>query len=143
MLSLIALGSPVAFNHVVSLSINGLYTSYLIGNSLLLYRRLTGAIKPYVSEAQILRNTTGVDSLTWDPWRIPELFGTLVNLWGCVYMTVILFFSYWPTAIDPSVSTMNYSSLMVGATMLFSTLYYLVFARKRYTGPIVEVGLRK
>lgn len=43
---LVGLGSTVAFN-VVSLSINGLFTSYLLGNGVLLYRRLKGSIKPY------------------------------------------------------------------------------------------------
>ncbi|TGO85938.1 hypothetical protein BPOR_0350g00060 [Botrytis porri] len=47
LLSLIGLGSLVAFNDVVSLSINRLYTSYLIGNGFLLYRRIKGQIQPY------------------------------------------------------------------------------------------------
>lgn len=122
---------------------NGLYTSYLIGNSLLLWRRLSGDIQQYSFAEDTLTNTTGAGQLTWGPWKIPEPFGVVNNLFGCVYLTAVLIFSYWPTAINPTPESMNYSSLMVGATILFSVMYYLVSARKVYKGPVVEVDLRK
>jgi choline transport protein len=137
---LIILGSSVAFNDVVSLTINGLYTSYLIGNSLLLYRRLTGGIKPYNANAEGLVNVANAGELTWGPWRISEPFGTIINAFGCIFMVVILFFSFWPTAMNPSASGMNFSSLMMGATVIFSCIYYLVWARKTYTGPVIEIN---
>ena len=122
---------------------NGLYTSYLIGNSLLLWRRFSGDIKQYSFAEDTLKNTIGAGQLTWGPWKIPEPFGTVNNLFGCVYLIAVLIFSYWPTAINPTPESMNYSSLMVGATILFSVIYYLVSARKEYKGPVVEVDLRK
>jgi choline transport protein len=139
LLSLINLGSAVAFNDVVSLTIDGLYTSYFIGNSLLLWRRVTGGIRPYNSAGNELTNVPNAEFLTWGPWRVPEPFGTIINAVGCLYMIVILFFSYWPTAIDPTASTMNFSSLMVGATGIFSVLYYIFWARRTYTGPVIEI----
>lgn len=125
---------------MVSLTINGLYTSYLIGNSLLLYRRLTGKIKAYDPDSEGLVNVANAERLTWGPWSIPEPFGTIINAIGCIFMVVILFFSFWPTAMSPTASTMNFSSLMMGATVLFACIYYFIWARKTYTGPVIEIS---
>lgn len=46
LLSLIILGSSTTFNDLVSLSVSGLQSSYLVAISLLLHRRCTGAILP-------------------------------------------------------------------------------------------------
>lgn len=141
LLSLINLGSAVAFNDVVSLTIDGLYTSYFIGNSLLLWHRLAGNIKPYNPNSSTTRliNVANAEFLSWGPWKIREPFGTIVNTIGCLWMAILLFFSYWPTAENPTPSTMNFSSLMVGATGIFSILYYIFWARRVYTGPIIEI----
>jgi choline transport protein len=138
LLSFIGLGSAVAFNNVVSLSINGLYTSYLIGNTLLLWRRLTGAIGPYSPHDRSLTNTPDAESLTWGPWMIREPFGTIVNAFGCAYLFIMLIFSFWPITNHPLPATMNYSSLMCGAVAIFSLVYYLYWGKRTYTGPVVE-----
>lgn len=143
LLSFIGLGSSVAFNDVVSLSINGLYTSYLIGNSLLLYRRVTGGIKAYSPSDTTLTNTPDAEHLTWGPWRIPEPFGTIINVFGCAYMFTILLFSFWPIGVNPDAASMNYSSLMCGAVVIFSVVYYAIWGRKSYTGPVVEIDTSK
>lgn len=138
---MINLGSSVAFNDVVSLTIDGLYTSYFIGNSLLLWRRLAGNIKPYSQTSSTTGpiNVANAEFLTWGPWKIPEPFGTIVNAIGCLWMIILLFFSYWPAVVNPTPSTMNFSSLMVGATGIFSILYYIFWARRVYSGPIIEI----
>ena len=41
-IGLINIGSSAAFNDVISLSVTSLYTSYIITESFLLYRRCTG-----------------------------------------------------------------------------------------------------
>lgn len=35
---------------------------------------------------------------------------------------------------------MNYSVLMTGSVVIFAIVYYVVWARKEYKGPIMEVG---
>lgn len=47
LLTLIYIGSSVAFNDVISLTITGFYGSYLLPASLLLYHRAKGNILPY------------------------------------------------------------------------------------------------
>lgn len=129
----------MAFNDIVSLTINGLYGAYLIGNSLLLWRRVTGHIRPHDRHNAELVNLSH-ENLSWGPTRIPEPFGTIVNAFGCAYLLVMLFFSFWPTAINPTAQTMNMTSVMVGATLILSIIYYAVWARKVYSGPVIETS---
>ncbi|KAI1084204.1 amino acid transporter [Whalleya microplaca] len=138
LLALVNIGSSVAFNDIVSLTINGLYGAYLIGNSLLLWRRVTGHIRPYNRDNTELINVSH-ETLSWGPTRIPEPLGTIINAFGCAYLLVMLFFSFWPTSINPTAKTMNMSSLMVGATIIWSIIYYALWARKVYSGPVIEI----
>jgi choline transport protein len=48
LLHLIYIGSSVAFNDVVSLTITGFYSSYFLPAAMLLYRRIKGQVHPYV-----------------------------------------------------------------------------------------------
>ena len=137
-LALIVLGSSTAFNDIVSLSVVGLFGSYFLVASLLFWRRLRGDIKLYPSSADALTNLPGKE-LTWGPWRIPGVFGLMTNSFAIIYLIIIFFFSLWPPTNHPTASTMNYSSLMFGGTMIFSVLYYFFRARKVYKGPVIQV----
>ena len=141
LLGLISIGSSTALNDVLSLTINGLYSSYLICCSLLLWRRCTGAIKPPLpSSDTVLEINTRATNLTWGPFRLPGALGIVTNAWACIYMVVVLFFSFWPPATPTTAATMNFSSLVTGSVVLFSVIYYWVWARRVYRGPVVEVG---
>ncbi|KAI4169553.1 MAG: hypothetical protein LQ343_005633 [Gyalolechia ehrenbergii] len=89
LLALINIGSSTAFNQVISLTINGLYASYLIVCGLLLYRRLTGAIATrtvYETNAKIVTEPasgeTDVINLTWGPFHVPGALGVGINVVG-------------------------------------------------------------
>lgn len=146
LIGLISIGSPTAFNDLVSLSVNSLYTSYFIVCALLLWRRVTGAIKV---EADITADgpryigsgSADIGQLAWGPWRIPGLFGLCVNTFACIYMVIIIFFSFWPQGKAPTPATMNFSCLVTGSVALLSCLYYLVWAHRTYSGPVVEIEL--
>ncbi len=56
-----------------------------------------------------------------------------------MYLTVVVFFSFWPTERVVTAENMNYAVLVTGAIVIFSLVYYLVWARRVYTGPVVEV----
>ena len=60
LLHLIYIGSEVAFNDVVSLTITGFYSSYFLPAAMLLYRRVKGQIAPYVSHKNA-EHTPGYD----------------------------------------------------------------------------------
>ena len=61
------------------------------------------------------------------------------NIFASVYLLVLFFFSLWRRAVPVMGSTMNYSSLVMGAVVLFGTTYHLVRARKTYRAPVVEM----
>ena len=134
LISLINIGSSTAFNAIISLTIAGLYGSYLVCCFLLLWRRCTGAISLPGEGSSIHHGT-----LTWGPWRLRGWVGIAVNAFACVYMVIVIFFSFWPPFIRPDKETMNYSVVVTGAVLIFSVIYYLIRARKVYTGPVVEV----
>ena len=136
-LSLIVLGSSVDFNNIVSLSVIGLYSSYLLSCSLLLWRRAIGSIKPADSTAF----RVGPGEIHWGPWHIPEPLGTINNAFACIYLIVLLFWSFWPPQTPVSPSTMNFSVLVFGATVLFSTVWYLVKGKSGFLGPVEEFEL--
>ena len=58
LLHLINIGSYVAFNDVVSLTITGFYASYFMPASMLLYRRIKGQVAPHIKNPQ---HTPGYD----------------------------------------------------------------------------------
>ena len=136
LLALINIGSSVAFNDVISLTVCGLYSSYLICCSLLLWRRCTGGI------GKSARDAVGKTDLHWGPFSVPGLWGIAINLVACVYMAIIIFFSFWPPATPTTAMSMNYSVLVFGAAILFSIIYYVTVAHRTYVGPLVEVEVR-
>ncbi|KAL9051905.1 MAG: hypothetical protein Q9206_004520 [Seirophora lacunosa] len=156
LLSLINIGSSTAFNQVISLTINSLYASYFLACALLLQRRLDGSISSAPSAYDDPRGggskqkiiTIGSDNsdgepdivnLTWGPFRVPGALGVAVNVAALVYMAVIIFFSFWPPLRPTTAENMNYSVLVTGFVICFSIVYYLVYAKKTYKGPLVEV----
>ncbi|KAL2057521.1 hypothetical protein ABVK25_001905 [Lepraria finkii] len=158
LLALIYIGSSTVFEDVVSLSTSGLYASYFIPSSLLLWRRITGQIKTHSSgdddttspahlPTGLTVETTGDDEvvqpvLAWGPWRIPGILGIANNAYACVYILFVLFWSFWPPSTPPTPSTMNYSVLMTGAVILFSIVYYHVWGKHQYMGPLIEREVR-
>ena len=112
------LGLDVAFQDIVSLVIAGLYTSYLIGNVLVLWHDIRGTISLHDDKITGPTNTAQAGNLTWGPWKVPEPFGTIVSAIGILSQIVVLFFSYWPTTTNPGAAGMNCSVLVVGAATI-------------------------
>lgn len=137
-LSLVNIGHAAAFNGVISISIAGLFGSYLIASALLLYRRVTGAIHTHDNDDDILTNTIG-GKLTWGPWRLRGAFGTANNAFSCAYLTYIFFFSFWPPSRDVTPENFNWAILVFTVVVVFSVVYYMAWARKTYTGPVIEL----
>lgn len=165
LLALIYIGSPTVFNDVVSLSVSGLYGSYLIPCSLLLWRRVSGIIKPYDKEEHTSTSvhTFGADAgaidlgstpdasdddvvrlrLMWGPWKLPGILGTINNAFACVYCVFVLFWDFWPSIYPATAKTMNYSVLVTGFTLIVSVVYYYAYGRYEYKGPLVDRGIQQ
>ncbi len=56
-----------------------------------------------------------------------------------MYLIMAWFFTFWPTALPVTAKNMNYSSLILGAVIIFSIGYYYARGRREYKGPVVEV----
>ncbi|EAW15044.1 putative GABA permease [Aspergillus clavatus NRRL 1] len=136
LLALIPIGSTVAFNDLVAMSISGLYLSYIMVACLLLWRRLTGSIALTASAGETV-NTIAA-KLVWGPFRVPGIWGVLINIFAILYAMIAIFFSLWPTYSELTVEMMNFSVVGTVAVILISVVYYLLRARRVYQGPIVE-----
>lgn len=145
LLALVNIGSIAAFNGVISVAIAGLFSSYLLTSSLLLYRRCTGAILPpsetFDTDSQSI-TSDGMVRAVWGPWRLPGAIGIANNVFACAYLSFVFFFSFWPTFAEVTPANMNWAVLVTGAIAIISAVYYAVWARKTYHGPVVEIDER-
>ena len=66
--------------------------------------------------------------------------GIAVNTFACAYLVTMVFFSFWPTTRLVTAKDMNYAVLVTGAIVILSLTYYVVWARKVYKGPVIEVS---
>lgn len=82
------------------MAVSGLYLSYLMISVLLLFRRVRGDISLYNDNEDDIINVPG-SKLVWGTFRCPGVFGTLVNLFAVIYITIIIFFSFWPSKMNP------------------------------------------
>lgn len=137
-LSLVNIGNATAFNGVISISVAGLFGSYLVAASLLLYRRLAGDIHQAGPEGTEMLTNTVDSSLTWGPWRLPGLLGVANNIFSCVYLVFIFFFCFWPSMQEVTPQNMNYAVLVFSVVIVFSMVYYAAWGRKVYAGPLIE-----
>ncbi|RSL84008.1 hypothetical protein CEP52_016560 [Fusarium oligoseptatum] len=142
LIGLINVGSAIVYNAIISVAISGLYSSYLVTASLLLYRRCGKGYKmpdPSAFPALADSATGQGQTLAWGPWHIPGVFGIVNNTFACLFMATVWFFSFWPPQASVDAASMNYSSLMTGGVALLGTVYYLVWAKNEYKGPRMEV----
>ena len=88
------------------------------------------------------RLRTPSSEIPWGPFRLGR-FGVPITIIAILYSLLGAFFSMWPTVKNPSIQEMNYCVLVYGGVMLFSMLFWLVYGRHHYTGPVVETTFRE
>ncbi|KAI4150563.1 MAG: hypothetical protein L6R39_002246 [Caloplaca ligustica] len=135
-IGLINIGSAAAFNDVISLGVSSLYASYTLTESLLLWHRMRGTIR---HPNQMAGSTWHANELVWGPFHVPGIWGILLNAFAVGYGVIVFIFSFFPQTVNPDAAHMNFSCLMTGAIMLGAVIYYYMYARKVYTGPVVEI----
>ncbi|CAJ2509237.1 Uu.00g142630.m01.CDS01 [Anthostomella pinea] len=137
LLGLINIGSETALQSILSFTVSSWEAAAAIPLSLLLWNRLTGRIRTRSRNSYM--STADTDfPLTWGPWRVPEPFGSIVNVIGLCWIAIAFFFSFWPSSAEVTPATMNFSVLMTGFWFLFGIAYYFAYGRKYYNGPIIE-----
>lgn len=159
LLTLIYVGSATAFNDVISLTITGFYGSYFVPAAFLLYHRIKGNIAPHGTPPEqhtspFKTDKEGVEGRTeeleaaqarliWGPWHLPGWLGTLNNIYACMYMIFVIFWSVWPPATPVTASTMNYSVVVTGGVIILSLVWYFIRGRKEYHGPLIDDEVKR
>ncbi|KAJ5137874.1 amino acid transporter [Penicillium atrosanguineum] len=139
LLGLINIGSDVALNDILSMAVSGIYSSYLIAGGLLLYRRCKGDISQDNGSDETTVNVPGA-KLVWGPFHVRGIWGILLNGYAVIYMIIVIFFSYWPSDMNPSVQDMNYSVVGTVGVVFLAIVYYFARARHIYQGPVLETS---
>lgn len=123
LLSLIIIGSTIAFNVITSLGQLGLVSSYIIVIACIFAKRIKGeALLP--SRFSLGR------------------FGLLVNGIALCFLALAFIFLFFPAAPNPTPESMNWSCLLFGFILGFSLVYYYVWGRHNYVGPVEYVKNR-
>ncbi|KAM0799120.1 amino acid/polyamine transporter I [Usnea florida] len=123
LLALINIGSNVVFNALTGLTVAGIYSSFMVAASVMLWKRLT----------------TPASEIRWGPFKLGRL-GVPITLISIAYSIVGWFFSFWPPTATVTVKTMNWSVTVYVGVLAASMIYWLIHARHVYTGPIIEVN---
>lgn len=121
LLSLINLGSEVAFDAIISLNIVTLMLSYAVSIGCVLYRR--------VAHPQLLPHAR------WSlgAWGVP------VNVGALAYSLFAFFWCFWPEYTPVALGSFNWSVVMFVAVLVFSLVYYGFRGRNEFTGPVVLI----
>jgi choline transport protein len=120
LLSLINLGSSVAYMQVISLGVASMLTSYLISIGCVTLKRLRG--EPLLPSK--------FDLGKW---------GLLINLIAVVFLVFCWVFTFFPVGPHPTVVDMNWASLGYGCVLIFAVVYYIFRGRHVYVGPVEYV----
>jgi choline transport protein len=90
------------------------------------------------ADSETRRVAFAPSQLVWGPWHIRGLLGIINNIYACVYMVFVIFWSVWPPKTPVAPDTMNYSIVVTGGVIIFSVVWYFIRGRKEYQGPLVD-----
>jgi amino acid transporter len=120
LLSLINIGSTVALNAIVSLTITSLMSSYMISIGCVLLKRLRGQCLP---------------PRHWSLGR----FGMAINIGALTFLMPVFVFGFFPLATPVDRATMNWGIVMYGGVIIVATVYYWAGGRHSFTPPVALV----
>ncbi|EJP66294.1 GABA permease [Beauveria bassiana ARSEF 2860] len=124
-LSLIYIGSPLAFYAITSLGAVAMLQCYFTSIGCLLWRRI---FRP---------DTIPAASFSLGRWGVPvNCAAVLFSLWS-------FFWSFWPQTNHPNASDFNWASPIFSLIIIGALIYYFIIGRKRYLGPVALVEGRK
>ena len=121
LLSLINIGSDVAFNAIISLNLVSLMLTYMVSIGCVLYRR--------VYQPELLPHAR---------WSLGKM-GVPINAAGFLYSSFAFFWCFWPNAIPVDKENFNWSVVMFFAILVGCGADWVVRGRKKFRGPVVLV----
>ncbi|KAJ3496157.1 hypothetical protein NLG97_g2863 [Lecanicillium saksenae] len=125
LLSLIYIGSPVAFYAVISLSTVAILQCYCFSIGCLLWRRIA-----HPETLPPAKFSLGV-------WGIPT------NILAVLFSFYSFFWCFWPQENHVNAGGFNWASPLFVSTGIVAFAYYFLGGRKNYNGPVIHVEGRK
>ncbi|KAK7045415.1 polyamine transporter tpo5 [Paramarasmius palmivorus] len=119
-LCLINLGSTLAFNIIVSLSLLALLSTYMISIGCVLLLRIKGEPLP---------------PARWSLGR----FGLPINAFAFLYSAFVIVFSCFPTSLPVGLGDANWAPAIWVAVMVLSVVTYELHGKKHFTPPVMFV----
>lgn len=120
LLSLINIGSTVAFNAICSMATNALLSTYIISITCLIIRRIKG---PTLPERR---------------WSLGAM-GLPINVAALMFLTWIWVFCFFPQTTPVTAATMNWNIVINAGIMLLAVGYYFVRGKHHYVAPVALV----
>lgn len=119
LLGLLYLGSTTAFNAVLSMSILGMYASYLLPIVFMLAQRCRR------DPASVPRGV----------FRLGHVGGFITNVASVLWLVFAMIFSTFPSYEPVDKRNMNYSVVVMSGWLLFGVVYYYAGGKGRYVEP--------
>ncbi|KAF2790260.1 amino acid transporter-like protein [Melanomma pulvis-pyrius CBS 109.77] len=116
-LCLINLGSTLAFNIIVSLTLLAILSTYMLSIGCLIHKRLLNERLP---------------TARWSLGR----FGLPINIFAFFYSGFVIIFSCFPVAVPVTLDTANWAPLVWGGVILLAVVAYFLHGRTHYTPPV-------
>ncbi|KAK4556140.1 hypothetical protein LTR86_006837 [Recurvomyces mirabilis] len=123
-LALIQLGSTVAFNIIVSLSVLGLMSTYMISIGCVFHRRISGQPLPHAR------------------WSLGR-YALWINGFALFYSFFLLIFCCFPSYLPVDASSANWAPVVWLAVIIIAVIVYITYGKKHYTAPVDFVEGRK
>lgn len=119
LLSLINIGSAVAYNAVISLAALGIMFSYIIPILFLLLKKLNGA------------------HIEYGPFRLGR-WGIPVNVVALAFVIFAVIWTPWPSILPVTGVTMNYAGPVFIAVIIGALADWFISGHKRFDIPVPQ-----
>lgn len=119
-MSLINIGSAIAFNIVIALGGLGIFTANIIVIGCMIRKRVLG--EPLLPSKFDLGKA-----------------GLYINITAITYLSLAIVLICFPEVPNPSLADMNWSIVMFAVLVVFAMGYYYVIGKDKYDGPVEYV----
>jgi choline transport protein len=120
LLSMINIGSTVAFNAIASLGTAALISSYIVSISCVRIKRWRGQKLPPAR------------------WSLGRL-GAPINDLSILYLLIVFTFTFFPETAIVNAESMNWNILIYGFTIMFAIVWFFARGKRQYAGPVEYV----
>ncbi|KAF5708516.1 amino acid transporter [Fusarium mundagurra] len=124
LLGLIYLGNTTAFNAILSMSIIGMYVSYAFPIVAMLFARKS------------IQTSNG-----FGPFKLGGIAGPAANVISLIWITVVVIFSTFPSAMPVTPQNMNYSIVVLSGWLFSGIAYYVFRGKYKFEVPVVDLDV--